>query len=110
MIRTLLVSIALGLTAIAPAIASDAPKSRQAKPVIEVIMYSTATCGYCEKARQWFTSHNVAWDERDVEKSADARAQWQGLGGVGTPMILINGKRFNGFVERALEAEIAKYR
>ena len=113
MMGRMILSLALVIGTFAPAFASAAGDTQTAdatKPALDVIMYSTATCPYCEKARQWFTSHKVAWDERDVEKSATARTQWQEMGGVGTPMIVINGKRFNGFMEGALEAEIAKYR
>lgn len=76
----------------------------------EVIMFTTKTCGYCVRARAWFTSRNVQWDERDIEASAEARAQWKANGGVGTPLILINGKRFSGFSADALEVELARYR
>ncbi len=89
---------------------SDSVTETQTKPALEVIMYSTKTCGYCVKARQWFTSHKVAWDERDIETSATAQKEWRELGGVGTPLIVVNGKPFSGFVEGALETEIGKYR
>ena len=113
MIRRIFLSIAFAIAVTAPAISIAADKAESAnaaKPTLDVIMYSTATCPYCEKARQWFISHKVAWDERDVETSEAARRQWQDMGAVGTPFIVINGKRFSGFMEGALEAEIAKYR
>ena len=90
--------------------ASDTVAKTQTKPALQVIMYSTKTCGYCEKARQWFTSHNVAWDERDIESSATAQKEWKAFGGVGTPVIVVNGTPFNGFMEGAIEAEIGRYR
>lgn len=113
MLARLLVSLSLafavGLFTL-PMITDSAQAAEAKKPSLEVIMYSTATCPYCEKARQWFTSNNVAWVERDVETSETARKQWQDMGALGTPVIVINGKRLNGFTEGALEAEIAKYR
>lgn len=113
MIRPIFLSIALAIAVTAPAISLAADKAESAnpgKPTLDVVMYSTASCPYCEKARQWFISHKVAWDERDVETSEAARRQWQEMGAVGTPVIVINGKRFTGFMQEALEAEIAKYR
>ena len=80
MIRRIFLSIALAIAVAAPAISLAADKAESAnpgKPTLDVVMYSTATCPYCEKARQWFTSHKVAWDERDVETSEAARKQWQ---------------------------------
>lgn len=106
-------SLVLAFAAVAPlsAIAAGAADAgSQAKPALEVIMYSTATCTYCAKARDWFTSQKVAWDERDVETSTAAQKEWKALGGVGTPLVVVNGKPFHGFMEGAIQAEIAKYR
>ena len=83
------------------------PKSERKPP--EVVMYTTQTCGYCVKARAWLKARNVAWQERDIEKSADAERDWKALGGVGTPLIVINGTPFTGFAEQVLSVELAKY-
>ena len=88
---------------------ADASASEKSKPALEVVMFTTQTCGYCAKARTWFTEQNVAWDERDIETSESARAEWVAMGGVGTPLILINGARISGFSVDALSAELAKY-
>ena len=34
----------------------------------KVIMYSTAWCGYCKKARQYFKSKGISFVEYDIEK------------------------------------------
>ncbi|HET9032454.1 MAG TPA: glutaredoxin family protein [Dokdonella sp.] len=90
--------------------ATEASAAEAVKEAPEVIMYSTQTCSYCAKARALFTSRNIAWDERDIETSAEANKEWKELGGVGTPLILINGKRFSGFVEAQIDAELTKVR
>ena len=92
-----------------PPLIGDASASEAATPAPDVIMYTTKTCGYCVKARAWFTEQNVGWDERDIETSESARAEWIAQGGVGTPLILINGTRISGFSVDALTAELAKY-
>lgn len=79
-------------------------------PAVQIVMYTTQTCGYCVKARNWLQERNLQWDERDIETSAEAFAQWKSHGGMGTPLILVNGKRFAGFAPDALEAELAKFR
>lgn len=89
---------------------TEAVARDEANPPLEVVMYTTKSCPYCIKAREWFASRNVQWDERDIETSAEARSQWKQLGGAGTPLVLINGKRFAGFSPAAFEAELAKYR
>ncbi len=106
-------ALAFAVTVPLSAFAASEAKAKagaESKAALEVIMYSTATCTYCQKARQWFSSHQVAWDERDIETSASAQMQWKELGGVGTPLVVVNGKPFQGFMEGAIEAEIAKYR
>lgn len=46
-----------------------------------VIMYATATCGYCAQARAYFKKRGVQWEERDIDASAQARSEWKALGG-----------------------------
>ena len=84
-----------------------APKPAAKSP--EVVMYTTQTCGYCIKARAYLQARDVAWKERDIETSADAEREWKALGGVGTPLIVINGKPFTGFAQQVLDVELAKY-
>jgi glutaredoxin len=102
--------VSVGALALCSAVASGAlaaaPKGASAAP--EVIMYATQTCGYCVRARAWLEARNVAWDERDIERSESAHKEWTALGGVGTPVIVINGKAFTGFAEASLDAELAK--
>jgi glutaredoxin len=76
---------------------------------IEVVMYATKTCGYCAKARAYFQRHGVAFQERDVETSAQAQKEWKSLGGAGTPLILVDGERIYGFNQKALDAALAKH-
>ena len=49
----------------------------------------------------------MKWEERDIEKSEQAAAEWKANGGVGTPLILIGDEKINGFdqarIDRALE-------
>ncbi|MFZ2237857.1 MAG: glutaredoxin family protein [Dokdonella sp.] len=90
--------------------ATEAHAAAVVKAAPEVIMYSTKTCSYCEKARAWFSSRNIAWDERDIEASDGAKKEWKELGGVGTPLIVINGKSFSGFAEATIEAELSRLR
>jgi hypothetical protein len=38
-----------------------------------------------------------------------AAADWRANGGIGTPLILIGEAKINGFDQKRLEAELAKY-
>ena len=63
----------------------------------QVVMYSTEWCGYCRKARRHFQKNNIAFVERDIEKSAKAARAFKDLNGKGVPVILIGQQRMNGF-------------
>jgi len=76
---------------------------------LRVVMYATATCGYCAKARAYFKERGVEWEERDIDTSAQARSEWKELGGFATPLIVINKQRLIGFSQVDLDAELAKF-
>ena len=87
-----------------PKIESNALDNRSASPPLptiprEVIMYSTARCGYCKKARAFFRKNNIAFEEYDVETTAKGRRDYQKLNGRGVPIILVGKQRLNGFSE-----------
>jgi mycoredoxin len=63
----------------------------------QVIIYGTAWCGYCAQTRKLLDSNGISFYEYDIEKSSEGRAQYQSLGGKGTPLLLINGKVVMGY-------------
>jgi len=101
-----------------PALADAAPTedpgseaSAEAAP-LDIVLYSTAWCGYCRKARNWFTTNGVPFVEKDIEKDRAAHAEYQriGRGYSGVPLISVNGAVIRGFDQRAVSREIAKVR
>jgi glutaredoxin len=81
---------------VAPAERAQAKRPAKAR---SVVMFSAQWCGYCRKARDYFQSSGVAFRERDIEKDAAARAEYDRLGGTGVPLILVGDRRLNGFSE-----------
>jgi glutaredoxin len=71
-------------------------------------MYATAWCPYCAKARAYFKRTNTAFVEHDIEKSADAHAEFKRLGGRGVPLILVGNEKLRGFSELAFESAYAR--
>ncbi len=61
-----------------------------------VVMYATSWCGYCKKAREFFRANNIEYTEYDVEESAEARQEFNDLGGRGVPVIVINEEVIHG--------------
>ena len=75
---------------------------------VRVVMYATAWCPYCAKARDYFARTGTAYVEHDIEKSADARAEFKRLGGRGVPLILVGSEKLRGFNELAFESAYAR--
>jgi len=63
-------------------------------PGQRITMYSTVSCFYCAKARAWLKTHEIPWDECDVEQDGACRATFDAHGAPGTPLIRV-GMRWN---------------
>ncbi len=71
----------------------------------QVVLYATHWCGYCKKAREFFAAHGIAYEERDIEASSSAEAEYRALGGNGVPVVVIDELVIHGFSpKRMLEA------
>ncbi len=71
-----------------------------------IVMYSRSDCGYCKKARQYFSRNGIAYRERDIQRSKQSYARWKRLGGSGVPVFEINGKVSHGFSEAGMTARL----
>jgi len=72
-------------------------------PAEQVVMYSTAWCGYCKKARNYFRANNIPFTEYDIEKDATAKQAYDRIGARGVPVILVGQRRMNGFSEAGFQ-------
>lgn len=69
----------------------------------KVIMYSTAWCGVCKRAKKFMDRKNIAYVEKDIEKDHKARAELilkgknAGISVRGVPVFDVNGTMFPGF-------------
>ena len=73
MLRKLFVAIALATAAI-----NAAPQDSQPRLPQTVVMYATAWCPYCAKARDYFARTGTAYVEHDIEKSTLTTCQYFG--------------------------------
>ena len=62
-----------------------------------VVMYSTAWCGYCKKARRYFRENSIPFNEYDIEKSSRAKSEHKRYGGSGVPLLLFGQHKMRGF-------------
>jgi glutaredoxin 3 len=81
---------------------SDANSSGRPK----IVIYATAWCGYCERARRIFRGKGVEFDEVDVESGFEARREMLSRSGRrSVPQIFIGERHIGGSDELlALEA------
>lgn len=82
---------------------SDAPAFQgfyqaESKPRVKnVVMFSTARCGYCKQARQYFNERGIAFTEKKIDSDPAAWEEYQQLNATGVPVILVGRKRMDGF-------------
>jgi glutaredoxin len=79
----------------------------------QVILFSTAWCPSCKSARRFFQAKGVRFVELDVEKDRQAQQQYLQIQqayrlkpGV-VPLIVVNGRVFQGFSAPQIEAALA---
>ncbi len=64
----------------------------------KVVMYATAWCPFCQRARNLLQRKNVSFEEIDVESAPDARAQMREKSGrTSVPQIFIGERHVGGF-------------
>ncbi len=74
----------------------------------DVIIYSTASCHYCNLAKEYFKAHGVAYTEHNVGTDVDKRKEMIELTGqMGVPVIRIGDHVTVGFQESAIAQMLA---
>ncbi len=78
----------------------------------DVVIYTTAWCGYCRKAKQFLKTKKVNFVEKDIEKDKDAAAELAEKAArvrvkpTGVPVLDVKGKLILGFDQPAIEAAL----
>ncbi len=69
----------------------------------EVRIYTTSTCTWCAKAKEFFKQNNVKYQEINVAENEQARNEmFEKSGQLGVPVIDIGGQVIVGFDKNAL--------
>lgn len=74
-----------------------------------IIVYSTAWCGFCRSLKQYLDSKNIAHIDKDVEADEAAYKELMGkIGGnyQGVPVTDINGQIILGFDRPKIDATL----
>ncbi len=70
----------------------------------KVTVYSTPTCPWCHKAKEWLTEHNIAF--KDVNVAVDEKARnhmIEASGQMGVPVVEIDNQIIIGFNEAKMK-------
>ncbi|HJO02244.1 MAG: glutaredoxin family protein [Candidatus Woesearchaeota archaeon] len=74
----------------------------------KVKVYSTSTCPWCKKIKEFLTEKKVKFDDIDVGANQEAANEMvEKSGQMGVPVIDIDGKIIVGFDKEALEKALA---
>lgn len=77
--------------------------------MIKIKVYSTPTCPWCIKLKEFLKEKNVEYEDIDVSVDHEAaKKMMEKSGQMGVPQTEINGKIIIGFDKKAIEAELAK--
>ena len=69
-----------------------------------VVLFSTPSCGWCVKAKQYFIKKQIKFKEVDVSKDQRAaRDMVKMTGQTGVPVVLIGSRPIVGFDQRKIE-------
>jgi len=74
-----------------------------------IVIYSTPTCPYCKRAKDYFQRNNIEFTEYNVAKDRKAAKEMiKKSGQLGVPVIIINGELIIGFNQTQLDEILAK--
>ena len=74
----------------------------------KVLLYRTATCGYCKKAAAYMTGKGIPFVERDIDTDSWAKQEYDNYGITGVPVIVFGSETLRGFSESKFDALYAR--
>lgn len=75
----------------------------------DIKVYSTETCPWCVRLKEYLKSKKVKFQEIDVSENEEAANEMvEKSGQMGVPQIEINGKIIVGFDKEAIDEELKK--
>lgn len=79
-------------------------KKEKEQKKLQIKVYSSPTCPYCHKAKDFLKEKNVEFEDIDVSANQKAAHEMiEKSGQMGVPVIDINGKIIIGFDQQAME-------
>ena len=76
---------------------------------MSIQIYTTPTCHWCHKTKEYFAARNVKFTEHDVSMDeSKAQEMIEKSGQLGVPVLDIDGQIIIGFNKPAIDAAIEK--
>lgn len=73
----------------------------------KVKVYTTPTCPWCHKAKEFLKTNNIEFEDKDVSSDEDARNEMQEKSGqLGVPVLDIDGTIIIGFDQEAIKKSL----
>jgi len=67
-------------------------------------IYTTSSCSYCDKAKEYFKSKSLQYEEYNVALDVEKRTEMvEKTGQFGVPVIVVNDKMIIGFNRDAID-------
>jgi len=77
--------------------------------MVVIKVYSTPTCPWCERAKEFLKENKVEFKDIDVSTDREAAMEMiEKSGQMGVPVIDINGRIIIGFNQNAIEEALGK--
>lgn len=74
---------------------------------MDIKIYSTPTCPYCHKVKEYLSSKGLSYQDFDVSQDRDALEEMVKISGqMGVPVVVINGEVIVGFDKAKIDSLI----
>jgi glutaredoxin len=74
------------------------------------VLFWARWCGYCKQAEAYLTEKRIGFQKRDIDTPEGMRGLAEAGGGRGVPVLLVNGRKVQGFSRAAYDALFAAAR
>jgi len=86
-----------------PVLRTGSRQSGMAGTRESLVIYTTPSCGYCQKAKAHMGQRGIPYTERDITVSESYEREFRQKGGRGVPLIVAGGQTLNGYSPESLE-------
>ena len=72
----------------------------------DVILFTTASCPYCKRARAFLKTKEIPYCEKDINRKKANKAAYKYVGGRGVPVLVIGNRVVHGYNTSAISKAV----